>query len=162
MRGTDVLLFLVIMAVIVVLPSLFLRYKSQTLRHRERVLALEKGAQLPLESFEREPPFSPRTYLLRGMMWLFSGIAGGIFLAGLAMTTIETDSLDVKLWRAERMRQSGLPEDALKKLIADPPAVHQKLPTGLSLIGLVPVGVGLAYLIFYASERKREGASGLP
>ena len=42
MRGVDVLMFLVIMAVIVVLPSLFMRYKWQTLRHRERIQKLSK------------------------------------------------------------------------------------------------------------------------
>ena len=26
---------------------------------------------------------------------------------------------------------------------------------GIALIGLVPIGVGLAYLIFYAGERKQ-------
>lgn len=156
MRGPDILVFLVIMAVIIVLPSLFLRYKKQTLRHRERMLALEKGAQLPLEPLEMNAPFSPRTYLLRGLIWLFTGIAGGIFLAGLALTAIDTDSLDTKIWRAERLRQSGLPEDQWKKLLDETPQSRQHIPTGMALIALVPIGVGFAYLIFYAGERKRE------
>ncbi len=155
MRGTDILVFLVIMAVIVVLPSLFIRFKRQQLRHLERMAALEKGAQLPLEPLESNAPFSPRVYLLRGLIWLFSGIAALIFLAGLAITNIETDSLDVRLWQADRMRQSGLPEEQWKKLINDPPAPHHRIPIGLALIGLVPIGVGFAYLIFYTGERKQ-------
>lgn len=156
MQGTDVLVFLVIMAVIVVLPSLFMRFKRQQLRHLERMAALEKGAQLPLEPLESNPPFSPRIYLLRGLIWSFSGIAALIFLAGLAMTDIQSDSLEVRIWRADRMRQSGFPEDQWKKLINEPPAQRQRIPTGLALIGLVPIGVGFAYLIFYAGERKQE------
>jgi hypothetical protein len=156
MKGTDVLLFLVIMAVIVVLPSLFMRYKWQTLRHRERMAALEKGAQLPLEPPDLRSSGSPRIYLLRGLIWLFTGIGAAIFLAGLAMSDFETDSLEVRLWRADRLRASGLPEDQWKRLIAEPPAPHQRIPTGLALIGLVPIGVGFAYLIFYAGERKQE------
>ena len=155
MRGTDVLLFLVFMAVIVVLPSLFMRFKRQQLRHLERMAALEKGAELPLEPLEQNATFAPRVYLLRGLIWLFSGIATLIFLAGLAMTDIETDSLEVRLWRADRMRQSGLPEDQWKKLINEPPASHHRIPIGLALIGLVPIGVGFAYLIFYTGERKQ-------
>ena len=85
MRGTDVLIFLTIMAVLVVLPSLFMRYKWQTLRHVERMAALEKGAQLPMDPVE-SAPWTPRIYLLRGLIWLFSGIAVVIFLGGLAMT----------------------------------------------------------------------------
>ena len=155
MRGTDVLMFLVIMAVIVVLPSLFMRFKRQQLRHLERMAALEKGAQLPLEPLEPNAAFSPRIYLLRGLIWLFSGIGALIFLGGLAMTDLETDSLETRLWRADRMRQSGLPEDQWKKVINEPAQSHQRIPTGLALIALVPIGVGFAYLIFYAGERKQ-------
>ena len=156
MRGPEALLILAIIAVIsVVLPSLTMRFKSQQLRHRERMAALEKGAQLPIEPLESNAPFSPRVYLLRGLIWLFSGIAALIFLAGLAITNIETDSLDVRLWQADRMRQSGLPEEQWKKLINEPPAPHHRIPIGLALIGLVPIGVGLAYLIFYTGERKQ-------
>src|SRR5438477_12992187 len=105
MRGVDVLMFLVIMAVIIVLPSLFMRYKWQTLRHRERMAALERGAQLPTDPVENAP-WTPRIYLLRGLIWLFSGIAAVIFLGGLAMTVIETDSLERRMWRAEQLRSA--------------------------------------------------------
>jgi hypothetical protein len=153
MRGTDVLIFLIVMAVLVVLPSLFMRYKWQTLRHLERMAALDKGAQLPMDPIE-SAPWTPRIYLLRGLIWLFSGIAVVIFLGGLAMTDIETDSLERRMWRAEQLRSAGMPEEQWKRIINEP-LQHQRMPAGLALIGLVPIGVGLAYLIFYAGERKQ-------
>jgi Domain of unknown function (DUF6249) len=157
MRGTDVLIFLIVMAVLVVLPSLFMRYKWQTLRHQERMAALEKGAQLPVEPIEN-PPWTSRIYLLRGLIWLFSGIAVVIFLGGLAMTDVEMDSLESRMWRAEQLRSAGMPEEQWKRVINEPAQQHQRIPNGLALIGLVPIGVGLAYLIFYAGERKQQTA----
>ena len=156
MRGPDIFVFLVIMSVILVLPSLYLRYKSQMLRHRERIVAIEKGIELPLGALDSAAPFSPRLYLLRGLIWLFSGIGTGIFLAGFAYSVVQTDSLEVRLSRADRLRQSGLPEDQWKKLLEERPASRQPIPTGFALISLVPIGVGVAYLIFYLGERKQE------
>lgn len=154
MRGVDVLIFLTIMAVLVVLPSLFMRYKLRQLRHTERLAAIEKGAQLPAEPIE-SAPWSPRVYLLRGLIWLFSGIGVVIFLTGLALTDIEADSLESRMWRAEQLRSAGMPEEQWKRLIDQPQEKHQRIPIGLALIGLVPVGVGMAYLIFYAGERRQ-------
>src|SRR5438477_4174245 len=145
MRGVDVLMFLVIMAVIIVLPSLFMRYKWQTLRHRERMAALEKGAQLPLEPIENAP-WTARIYMLRGLIWLFSGIAVVIFVGALSLTDIETDTLESRMWRAQEMRRMGIPEEQWKRLINEPAQQHQRIPVGLALIGLIPAGVGLAYL----------------
>src|SRR5207302_5713422 len=99
--------------------------------------------------------WTPRIYLLRGLIWLFSGIAAVIFLAGLAMTVIETDSLERRMWRAEQLRSAGMPEEQWKRVINEPLQSHPQIPAGLALIGLVPIGVGLAYLIFYAGERKQ-------
>lgn len=156
MRGIDVLIFLIIMAVLVVLPSLFMRYKWQTLRYQERMAALEKGAQLPVEPME-SAPWTPRIYLLRGLIWMFSGIGVVIFLGALALTDIERDTLETRMWRAEQLRSAGMPEEQWKRLINEPAPQHQRIPVGLALIGLIPIGVGFAYLIFYAGERKQAG-----
>lgn len=156
MRGTDFLIFLVIMAVVVILPSLLMRYKWQELRHRERMAALEKGAQLPIEPAENAP-WTPRIYLLRGLIWLFSGIAVVIFLGGLAATDLQSDTLESRMWRAEQLRSAGMPEEQWKRVINEPAQQRQRIPVGLSLIGLVPIGVGMAYLIFYAGERRQMG-----
>src|SRR5437868_10151233 len=116
MRGLDVLIFLTIMTVLVVLPSLFMRYKWQTLRHRERMAALEKGAQLPVEPIENAP-WTARIYLLRGLIWLFSGIGVVIFVGALSLTDIETDRLESRMWRAQELRNMGMPEEQWKRLI---------------------------------------------
>jgi len=159
MKGVDVLVFLVIMAVIIVLPSLFMRYKWQTLRHAERMLALEKGAQLPLEPLDTNSLSTYRIYLLRGLIWLFSGIALVVFLAGLSAADFETDSLTTRMWHAQELRSMGFPEEQWKRLIDNPEPRHQRIPLGLAYIGLIPIGVGCAYLIFYAAERKQYNLS---
>jgi hypothetical protein len=120
--------------------------------------ALEKGAQLPLEPVETAP-WTPRIYLLRGLIWLFSGVAVIIFLGGLALTDLERDSLESRMWRAEQLRSAGMPEEQWKKVIDEPRQHQQRIPIGLALIGLVPIGVGMAYLIFYAGERRQIGIS---
>ncbi len=51
--------------------------KEREMIHRERMAALEKGLQPPVESepsaFSGRPP-APRNYLLRGLVWLFVGL----------------------------------------------------------------------------------------
>ncbi len=45
-------------------------------RHKERMAAIEKGLELPPESFPQPAPVAPRSrYLLRGLMWLGVGVA---------------------------------------------------------------------------------------
>src|SRR5262249_17891692 len=61
-------------ALALVLMLLWMRHRSQLMLHRERLAAIEKGTALP--SAGREPaPWSPRVYLLRGMIWSFTGAA---------------------------------------------------------------------------------------
>jgi hypothetical protein len=92
--------------------------------------------------------WTPRIYLLRGLIWLFSGVAVVIFLSRLAATDVERDTLESRMWRAEQLRSAGMPEEQWKRLIDEPRQQHQRMPAGLALIGLVPIGVGMAYLIF--------------
>jgi hypothetical protein len=103
-----------LVVLIIVVTSLYFRQRSRDLRHRERMAALEKGMELP-----PEPLPGRNTYLLRGLVWLFTGVAIGIFF--LAMSTADKD-----------------PE----------------LPAAATL-GLIPAGVGIAYLVVYRVEGKR-------
>lgn len=51
------------------------RMQRVELRHRERLAAIEKGLEIPADPIETEPePRRPR-YLLRGLCWLFVGVA---------------------------------------------------------------------------------------
>jgi hypothetical protein len=98
----------------------YLRHRRAVLRHTERMAALEKGVALPdLEDPSQASPWTPRAYLLRGMLWLFSGAAMALMVMSFSLT------------------------------------FHQdRPPIGAASIGLIPMGVGLAYLIFYRKERQ--------
>ncbi|HEV2687198.1 MAG TPA: DUF6249 domain-containing protein [Bryobacteraceae bacterium] len=149
----ELVVLLIFFAVALIVPALFFRYRKQILAHQERMAALEKGAPLP--ELPAEPaPWSPRVYLLRGLIWLFGGIGLAAFLLALSVTSQEQWQLSDKLFEAQRLRQAGGTEEQVKQLI-DSHEVRKHVPEGLSLIGLVPIGVGLAYLIFYAGEKKR-------
>src|ERR1700683_2106730 len=70
-----VVTIMVLSAAGIIIWSLNIRYRRQELRHKERMAAIEKGAELPAESPERPLlPWSPRVYLLRGLFWLFTGL----------------------------------------------------------------------------------------
>src|SRR5690242_18376366 len=65
----------------ILIVGLTLRYRRRELQHKERLAAMEKGAPLPaLTDFEQRAPWTPRMYLLRGLMWLFGGIGLTLFL----------------------------------------------------------------------------------
>ncbi len=90
-------------------------------RHKERLAAIDKGLELPPETPDPEldPSHRRPRYLLRGLVWLFSGLALGTFLYRAADADIGT-------------------------------------------LGLIPIGIGAAYLIFYFVEGRREAAAGAP
>ena len=169
MDSTEVMLLLVtMMGVGIVICALLLRYKRQELRHRERMAALEKGLDpSALGAFDiAGPPISglpwgPRIYLLRGMIWLFTGIGLSIFLFNLAFSTRHLGGpadLGATLFEVQRLRNMGVPEDQLKELLEQSkhnPRPTQRIPDGVGFLGFVPIGVGLAYLIFYGVEGKR-------
>jgi len=153
-----VLLFTVGGAVAVLIWSLTLRHKRQELRHQERMAAIEKGAELPAEPSEMPPaPWSPRVYLLRGLIWLFTGIGLSIFLLGLS-TTIRPriDTYEDRLFRAQSLRHEGATEEEIKTYLnRQDPRESGRFPEGFALLGLIPIGVGAAYLIYYRGEQRR-------
>ncbi|MCU0975398.1 MAG: DUF6249 domain-containing protein [Steroidobacteraceae bacterium] len=81
------------------------------LRHKERMAAIEKGLELPPDPPEMDIR-RPR-YLLKGLVWSFTGAAVYVMLDSLA--------------GAEEAK-----------------------------IGLIPVAVGLAYLVYYAVQGRKE------
>src|SRR5215813_2007798 len=61
--------------------ALYLRFRRRELQHKERMAAIEKGVALPdLTDIEA----GPRIYLLRGMIWLLSGIALSVCILGMS------------------------------------------------------------------------------
>lgn len=135
--------------------SLLLRYRRRELQHKERLAALEKGVPLPELHEERRAPWSPRLYLLRGMMWLFSGIAIVIVLGAFSLSTGEPRRLEARLYDAQRVKEMGATEKQIQDIQNDTtPSDH--LPLAVALLGLIPASVGLAYLVFYVLEGKKQ------
>jgi Domain of unknown function (DUF6249) len=154
MSTEAVMTIMVLSAAAIIIWSLGLRYKRQQLRHQERMAAIEKGADLPAEM--APAPWSPRIYLLRGLVWLFTGIALSVFLFGISISVgAHQDTIEDRLLRAQNLRHEGAPEDEVKQLINSKEPVRKDFPEGFALIGLIPIGVGLAYIIYYRGEDKR-------
>jgi hypothetical protein len=151
--------FLILMAVWIVSVALALRYKKRELQHRERLIALEKGASLPANGDPgRQPaPWTPRSFLLRGLIWLFTGISVVVFLLGVSFASGRELPAWVRVNQATNARQNGATEDQVRQIMND--KEERGLPMGVSLIGLVPMGIGLAYLITYRAERAGESAT---
>ncbi len=78
----------IVMGIGVAMLAIYLGYKKRkelfTLYHQVRMLALEKGLEVPplpeglLE--ESGAPYDPRRHLLKGLVWLFIGMALGLGL----------------------------------------------------------------------------------
>jgi hypothetical protein len=136
--------------------SLHVRYRRRVLQNQERMAALEKGTPLPELIEEQMTPWSGRIYLLRGMMWLFSGIAIVAFLLAIAAYSHEAPSMESRLYRTLEFKGLGATDEQIREAEKEP---FRALPEGIALLGLVPIGIGLAYLISYGVERKNGGAT---
>jgi len=136
---------------------LYYRHKKAELTHVERMAAIEKGVALPAIEPPRPAPDPIRRYLLAGMIWLFSGVGLAIFLFALSVTLPKADmnTLQERQAKAEALRHLGASDEELRRVIYEQDRAGARMPVGISTIGLIPMGVGLAYLIFYAAERKR-------
>jgi len=156
MRGESAaaLIFMTLIFVVggAVIWSLVLNYRKRELQHKERLAALEKGMPLPPLT-DVQAVWSPRSYLLKGMMWLYAGIALAVFLGGIAMSTGRAPTVEERVSRARNLRYLGATEDEIKQVESDT-SPQGKMPETVALLGLVPIGVGLAYLIYYRVESK--------
>jgi hypothetical protein len=156
MRGVQLQnMFLLLTIAVVVVLALYLRYRKQQLFHQERLVAMEKGIPVP-KGYAPEP-WSPRIYLLRGLLWSCAGIAISISLLGIALSTRSPLSDESVLWRAKNLANSaGIPMEEAKLIVEKDRGNHdQGMPVGVALLGLIPIGVGAAYLIFYNTGDKR-------
>jgi hypothetical protein len=140
---------------IVVLAVLYLRYRGQQMLHEERMAALEKEAAVP--TVWGRDPWTPHVYLLRGLIWSFSGAALLICLFGLAVSSRRPESAESMAYRAQALsRNLGVALDQARQMVdKDEPDRTQGMPLGVALLGLIPLGVGLAYLMFYRSDESR-------
>jgi hypothetical protein len=99
--------------------------KEREMIHRERMLAMEKGLQPPADPgpsvFARREP-GPRSYLLRGLVWLFVGLGA---------------------WSSMKM----FPAFWVGRMLPAP--LSWAL---MPFLAFIPAGVGVAFLIYYAIE----------
>ncbi len=136
---------------VVVFLALAYRYRVRELDHKQTLAAIEKGVDPPAR---QSAPWTARTYLLHGMIWLFAGLASFIALTAVAITSHKPVSWESRLAAVNDARFRGATPEELK-LLLDAPREDEGIPIGLGFLGLIPVGVGLAYLIFYRVESKK-------
>jgi len=149
------------MAMLIVVLALYLRYRKHQMFHKERLAALEKG--VPVPAAYTPAPWSPRVYLLRGLLWALGGVALTVFLLSVALSTQRPRTIEDTLWRAKNLANSaGISIDEAKKAIEkDQNSQQEGMPSGMALLGLIPISVGAAYLIFYyTGERRRADSHG--
>jgi hypothetical protein len=131
-----------------------LRFRRRELQHREWMAAIEKGVPLPeLNGLETSMGGS-RAYLLKGLVWLACGVTLMLFLS-VWTSTGQPPSLESKVREAQQLRELGYTEQQIRGLVAPTQRARPIFPIGLSLIGLVPTGIGAAYLVFYRLETRR-------
>ncbi len=149
MRPEALMLVLMLATLIVILAALYQRYRYLLLFHKERMAALEKGVPCPVG--QTLVPWSPRVYLLRGLLWTFAGVAVIISLIGIAASSHRPEPADAILWRARNISQSlNIPVEEARQIIEkDRDRRQTGMPFSVALLGLIPTGVGLAYLVFY-------------
>ena len=138
----------------ILIVSLTLRFRRRELQHKERLAAIEKGAPLPaLTDVVQSAPWTPRAYLLRGLTWLLAGVGLTLFLLCVSITTRHPRSASDRAFAAQRMKDFGGTEEQIRQVQNDG-SPQEGLALGFSMLGLMPIGVGLAYLIVYRVEVK--------
>jgi len=145
---------LMICATVVIFASLMARYKQRELQHRERLAAIEKGAALPVleEPVPGPRPFNPRALLLRGLVWLFVGIGVVVSLGAVTLLSNNEISAWERVNEANEAKRNGATDEQVRMILSD--RRNDGPGPGVALIGLIPMGVGLAYLITWRSERR--------
>jgi Domain of unknown function (DUF6249) len=110
------------LGVVQVIASHRQRVQRAEHRHRERIAAIDKGLEMPLDPPELplDPARNRSRYLLRGLILVFVGA-----------------TLTIALWQTDGIGQHWL-------------------------YGLIPAGVGIAYLIYYFLEGRRDATGSLP
>jgi hypothetical protein len=141
--------FAIVGAIIVF--SLNNRFRIRELDHKEKLAAIEKGVDPPAR---QSAPWTTRTYLLHGMIWLFAGLATFVALSAIASTSHHPMPVEARIAAVNDARFRGATPAELEMLL-HAPREEEGIPIGIGFLGLIPVGVGLAYLIFYRIESRK-------
>ncbi|MCC6536407.1 MAG: hypothetical protein IT162_02585 [Bryobacterales bacterium] len=153
---------ILVMIFVFALVLLLLRHLQARALHRERLVAIEKGVDIKPIMLNAMPAFSHRLYLLRGLMWLCGG--AGLMVALMFVAPLMADhdhepqwNLEQKLHRERHLTSLGATPaqiEAMEKEI-DRNRRSRPDPRDARMIGLVPMFVGVAYLIFFGVEEFR-------
>ena len=134
---------------------LALRFRRREMQHREWMAALEKGVSLPTLGGLEMGMGGPNTYLLKGLIWLACGLTLTVFLWGLWLSVPPVDTTDSYVRQVGMLREAGYSSAEIARMVGSSAKPRPRVPLGLSLIGLVPAGIGAAYLVFYRLEVRR-------
>jgi hypothetical protein len=151
MEATVFFSMLFVFVGVVVVLTLNNRFRERELRHKETLAALEKGVDLPAR---QSAPWTPRTYLLHGMIWLFAGLATFIAISAVAATSRRPYPAEMKVRAVTEARERGATPEEIQMLLHEN-REEEGLPIGLGFLGLIPIAVGIAYLIFYRVESRK-------
>jgi hypothetical protein len=132
---------------------LYLRHREAMSRHQERLAALEKGIPVPIA--ETRPSKLPRIYLLRGLQWFFVGLSISLVLLSMSAAGRRPMSMLAKLSNAQYLRVRGASDEQVSQYMKSAGDEMEGMPYAAASIGLVPMSVGLAYLVFYRKESER-------
>jgi hypothetical protein len=155
MRPEVVFSLVLILAVAVIVGGLYLRFRNLQMLHVERMAAMDKGTTIPV--WRSRPPWSPRVYFLRGLLWGLGGAALSLSLFGIAGSTHQPERPESVMRQAKDLSdQVAIPLDEARKII-DRDREHRTegMPSAIALLGFIPVGIGLAYLLFYFTDDSR-------
>jgi hypothetical protein len=106
----------------------WLQHQRRMMLHRERLVAAEKGVELPAvqQDAQRSSWNVERILLLAGLSWISLGLGASIVLSALVFGA-----------------KIG-------------PSSANELPPGIEWIGVAPIGIGLSHLVVYFVERRRQ------
>jgi hypothetical protein len=82
----------IVCTMVVIIFALYFKHRRRELISRERLAMVEKGLELPDALLAESAPLGPSGYLLRGLIWLLTGIGLAVFFV--AMGLIEGDKED--------------------------------------------------------------------
>jgi hypothetical protein len=150
--------FLVVAMFALILAAIYLRHRKMQMLHLERMAALEKGTAVPV--WRTLAPWSPRVYLLRGLMWSMGGAALTLAILGISASTHQPESWQSVMYDSRNLSVNlDIPLEQARKIVEQDRAGRVPgMPSTVALLGLIPLGIGLAYLAFYYTDDKRHKA----